>query len=212
MVQLRSDHDPLRLRLFPLRLACTRESHPAGHHPIQSDSAKRSPTPRSFPPAGSGRTRQPVPPPLHGIRIPRQSRLHDLLADGIPPCFRPLGSCVSSVPSSLLSSQPIRKQITTHADLKLTAATQFSQPTLLPLRPLLPPLHRHRHSSDRLLLTGPLALLWRPLRIPTPDVHQLVLGRRGRGELDRVLGCLFRFVRCLSLDSPKINRVVKERV
>jgi hypothetical protein len=118
------------------------------------------------------------------------------------------------VPSSLLSSQPTREQITTHSNLKLTAATQFSQPTLLPLRPLLPPLHRHRHPSDRLLLTWPLTLLWRTLRIPTPDVHQLVLGRRGRGELDRVHGCLFRFVRLLSLGSPRINRVVKmeERV
>jgi hypothetical protein len=77
MVQLRSNHDPLRLRLFPLRLARAREGHPSGHHPLQPDSTKRSPTPGS-------------------IRIPRQSRLHDLLADGIPTCFRPLGSRVSS--------------------------------------------------------------------------------------------------------------------
>jgi hypothetical protein len=96
MVQLRSNHDPLRLRLFPLRLARAREGHPSGHHPLQPDSTKRSPTPGSFPPTGSSRPRQPVPSPLHSIRIPRQSRLHDLLADGIPTCFRPLGSRVSS--------------------------------------------------------------------------------------------------------------------
>jgi hypothetical protein len=98
MVQLRSNHDPLRLCLVPLRLARAREGHPSGHHPLQSDSTKRPPTLGSFPPTGSSWTRQPVPPPLHGIRIPRQSRLHDLLADGIPPCLRSPGSRVSTLP------------------------------------------------------------------------------------------------------------------
>jgi len=96
MVQLRSDHDPLRLCLFPLRLARARESHLASHHPFQSHSAERPPTPRSFPPAGSSRTRQPLPTPLHRIRVPRQSRLHHLLVDGFPPRLRPLGSRVSN--------------------------------------------------------------------------------------------------------------------
>ena len=111
MVKLRSNHDPLRLRLLPLRLARARESHPAGHHPIQSDSAERPTTPGSFPPASSSRPRQPIPSALHSIRIPRQSCLHNILADGVPPCFRPPGSCVSS-PCSLLSSLPAHEQTT----------------------------------------------------------------------------------------------------
>jgi hypothetical protein len=87
MVQLRSDHDTLRLCLIPFRLARARESHPASHHPLQSDSTERPPTPGSFPSTSRSRARQPIPPPLHSIRIPRQSRLHNLLADGIPPCI-----------------------------------------------------------------------------------------------------------------------------
>ena len=106
MVQLRSDHDTLRLRLVPLRLARARESDPAGHHPIQSDSAERPPTPGSFPPAGSSRTRQPVPSAFHSIGVPCEGRLYDLLADGFPPRFRPLGSCVSS-PLSLVLFPPL---------------------------------------------------------------------------------------------------------
>lgn len=114
---------------------------------------------------------------------------------------------------SLLSSSPLyparsEKTISPLTTLRLTISTQFCQPPLLPLRSLLPPLHRHRRPANRLLLPGPLAPLRRPLRIPTPNVHQLVLGRRSRGELDRVLGCLLRLVIFLLLGKPRTEEQI----
>ena len=120
------------------------------------------------------------------------------------------------VASSFLSSSPLHpihledevmvSPKPTHILTK--RATQLPQPPLLPLRPLLPAIHRNRRPADRLLLAGPLAPLRRPLRVPAPDVHQLVLGRRGRRELDRVPGRLFHFVIFL-LSGMAYDRIVE---
>lgn len=69
-----------------------------------------------------------------------------------------------------------------------TTTSQFSQPSLLPLRPLLPPLYCHCRPAHRILLIRPLAALRRPLRIPAAHVHQLVLGSWSGRELDRLFG------------------------
>lgn len=100
LAQLRRHHDPLRLRLLPLRLARTRKSHPARSHPLQPYRAARPSTPRSLPTPRRRRPRQPVPLALHRARIPRQSRLHALLAGRVPVGVRPSGACVSLFPLS----------------------------------------------------------------------------------------------------------------
>jgi hypothetical protein len=97
MVQLRRDHHPLRLCFIPVRLARPREGHSPCHHSFQLDRPQRPPTPGSFPPARRSRPRQPIPSALHGLRVPREGSIHDLLAHRLPARLRPLGTSVSGL-------------------------------------------------------------------------------------------------------------------
>jgi hypothetical protein len=81
---LRRRNHTLWLRIFPLRLACTRKSHPADYHSLQPDRTQRSTLLQRLPPSSSFRACLALPSIVHGSRVSTQDRLHDILASAVP--------------------------------------------------------------------------------------------------------------------------------
>ena len=69
----------MRLRIFPLWMACPREGHSFGDHTIQLAGLKRPSVPWRVQTFGRCRARVSISVIVHGCRVPREGRVHGFL-------------------------------------------------------------------------------------------------------------------------------------
>jgi hypothetical protein len=68
------------VRVFPFRLACSREGYPPRHHPVQLDRASRPQILWRLPTPGGRRSRLTLPPLVYCCGISSEDSIHNLLA------------------------------------------------------------------------------------------------------------------------------------
>lgn len=87
MGELYRSRDTLRLRVFPLWLARSREGHPFGHYSLQSRRIE-GPTPlQRLSTTRRCGSRLVIPSPIYTSRISNQGGVHHILASAVPDCI-----------------------------------------------------------------------------------------------------------------------------